>query len=108
MLQAADCEIRRVNNVVVFPLACHVIGHLVLVAIWDGSADFRITCIVKAGVFFPDTSLNVADGVFLGLWLLAAGPKVWLVEPFKLDPHAIEANWVVELLWDGYSCALGI
>lgn len=93
---------------VVLPLACHVIAHLVLVAIWDGSADFRITFIVEAGVIFPDTSLNVADGVFLGLWLLAAGPKVWLVEPCKLNPHAIEANWVVELNWDGYVAALGI
>ena len=104
-LQAADSEIVRVDDMEVLPLACHVIAHRVLVAIWDGSTDIRIARIVEAGVIFPDTSLNVADGVFLGLWLLSAGPKVGLVKPCKLNPAAIEANRVVELFWDGFGAA---
>ena len=107
-LQAADFEIFRIKGVELLPLACIMVAHLEFIATWDCSAHICVILVVVSRVVFPDTSLNVANAVLLGLWLLAAGPKIGFIEPLVLNPVAIEANRVVELLRDGFGPAFGI
>ena len=85
-----------------------MVAHLEFIATWECSAHIGIILVVVSSEIFPDTSLNVANGVLLGLWLLATGPKIGFIEPFELNPVAFPANRVVELLRDGFCTALGI
>ena len=101
-LQATDFEIAFIEGVIFLPFASLMVANSVFVATWDCSTDFSVALVVEASVIFPDTSLNVANGVFLGLWLLAAGPKVGIIEPSVLNPVAIKADRVFELLRDGF------
>ena len=85
-----------------------MVAHLEFIATWDCSAHIGVIFVVVSCEIFPDTSLNVTNGVLLGLWLLATGPKIGFIEPFKLNPVAFPANRVVELLRDGFCTALSI
>ena len=85
-----------------------MVAHLEFIATWECSAHIGVILVVVSCEIFPDTSLNVANGVLLGLWLLATGPKIGFIEPFELNPVAFPANRVVELLRDGFCTALGI
>ena len=85
-----------------------MVAHLEFIATWDCSAHIGVILVGVSCEIFPDTSLNVANGVLLGLWLLATGPKIGFIEPFELNPVAFPANRVVELLRDGFCTALSI
>ena len=85
-----------------------MVAHLEFIATWDCSAHIGVILVGVSCEIFPDTSLNVANGVLLGLWLLATGPKIGFIEPFKLNPIAFPANRVVELLRDGFGPTFGI
>ena len=85
-----------------------MVAHLEFIATWECSAHIGIIVVVVSSEIFPDTSLNVANGVLLGLWLLATGPKIGFIEPCELNPVAFPANRVVELLRDSFGTALGI
>ena len=107
-LQTTHFEILIVDGVEFLPLVRHMIAHSVLIAAGDCTAYIRVFLVVMPGIVFPDTSLNVANGILLGLWFLAAGPICGIIDPLELDPVAFEANRVSKLLRCDFRAAGGI
>ena len=64
------------------------------------AADGLILKVSVLRRLFPLTRRSVAGGVLAVLWLFATLPVVRVIEPFELNPIAIETDCIFHMGWD--------
>ena len=89
-----------------YPFALLVIANDVVHFTRDFTADSLVIKISERSWFNPYSCRRVADGVLAVLRLETTLPEGRVIEPFKLNPFAIEADGVIQVSRNGGIAAI--
>ena len=85
-----------------YPFSLRVIADVIFLFIRNFSTDILICKVIELCRYDPLACLRVADGVLAVCfcWLLATFPESRVIEPFELNPFAIETDSIFQMGWD--------